>query len=128
MDADNHNIGINMLSTLSGDAIPISLSPEATSVSIKFMAHGIEAEIQPGLREGTQGTDFLPIGRTRPMFPRRVKSSSEPVFDAPKAPPRSWGTNAHDIGEDTYIAHSTLSEPKLGIDVGFGLFASRSFG
>ena len=128
LDADNHNIEINILSTLAGDAIPISLSPEATSVSIQFMTHGKEAEIQPGLTDGTQGTDLLPICRTRPMFPRRAKSSSEPVLDAPKAPSRSWGTNAHDIGEDTYIADSTLSEPKLGIDAGFGLFASRSFG
>ena len=35
--------------------------------------------------------------------------------------------NALDIGEDTYIADSTHSDPKLGIDADFGLFASRSF-
>jgi hypothetical protein len=47
--------------------------------------------------------------------------------DIPRPQGLTWAAQAHDIDENTYIADSTISDVKLGIDAGFGLFANRDF-
>ena len=61
------------------------------------------------------------------MLSRRSKSVRISDDNAIRPHGLSWAPQAHDIDEHTYIADSSLSDPKLGIDAGFGLFANRDF-
>ena len=65
------------------------------------------------------------LQRSRRILPRKVKIIPEPPTETTVPMPR--GRQIIHQYEQTYIAKSTISDDALGIDAGYGLFASRPF-